>query len=137
VSNLPGRRFSGAVARTANALDPATRTLLVEVHVPNPDGVLLPGMYAQVELSSYRAHPPLLIPSEALITSGDGTQVALVRSDRRVHLQNIVVGRDYGDRIEVMSGLQDGDAIIASPGDVVHEGTEVDPIPVNARPHEN
>ncbi len=54
VSNLPGRKFSGAVARTANALDPASRTLLVEVHVPNPEGVLMPGMYAQVELSNSR-----------------------------------------------------------------------------------
>ena len=54
VSNLPGRQFTGTVARTANALDPASRTLLVEVHVPNPDGALLPGMYAQVELSSPR-----------------------------------------------------------------------------------
>ncbi len=134
VSNLPGSRFSGVVARTANALDPASRTLLVEVHVPNPKGILLPGMYAQVDLSSSRANPPPLIPSDALIISGDGTQVAIVGSDHRVHLQSIVAGRDYGDRIEVMSGLHDGDIIIANPGDIVHEGTEVDPIPVNSRP---
>ncbi|HEX4771547.1 MAG TPA: efflux RND transporter periplasmic adaptor subunit [Bryobacteraceae bacterium] len=127
VSNQPGRTFSGIVARTANALDPASRTLLVEVHVPNPDRVLLPGMYAQVELSSSRSNPPLLIPSDALIISDQGTQVALVKPDHRVHLQPIVAGRDYGDRIEVMSGLHVGDAIVANPGDVLHEGTLVEP----------
>ncbi len=133
VSNLPGRKFSGAVARTASALDPASRTLLVEVHVPNREGVLLPGMYAQVELSTSRVSPPLLVPSDALIISGAGTQVALVKPDRRVHLQTIVAGRDYGDRIEVMSGLSEGDAIVSNPGDIMHEGTEVDPIPVNSK----
>jgi RND family efflux transporter MFP subunit len=134
VSNLPGSRFSGVVARTANALDPASRTLLVEVHVPNPNGVLLPGMYAQVELSSSRANPPLLIPSDALIVSSNGMQVALVGANHRVHLQNIVAGRDYGDRIEVMSGLHAGDAIVASPGDILHEGTEVEPIASTSNP---
>ncbi len=128
VSNLPGRSFNGTVARTADALDPASRTLLVEVRVPNPEGVLLPGMYAQVELKSSRADPPLLIPSDALITSGAGTQVAVIGADHKVRVQSIVPGRDYGDRLEVMDGLHDGDTIIASPGDIVHNGTEVEPI---------
>lgn len=130
VSNLPGRQFTGTVARTANALDPSTRTLLVEVHVPNASGILLPGMYAQVELTSSRSNPPLLIPSDALIVRGDGTQVAVVRPDHRVHLQKVHVGRDYGDRLEVMGGLRVGDSIIANPGDVVPEGSEVDPVPI-------
>jgi RND family efflux transporter MFP subunit len=134
VSNLPGRSFSGTVARTADALDPASRTLLVEVRVPNPEGVLLPGMYAQVELRTSRANPPLLIPSDALIASGDGTQVAVVGADHRVRLQSIVAGRDYGDRLEVMNGLRDGDIIIASPGDIVRDGTEVEPVQKNANP---
>ena len=130
VSNLPGKKFAGNVARTANSLDPASRTLLVEVHVPNPDGVLMPGMYAQVELSSSRKNPPLLIPSNALIVSGDGTRVAVVGKNHRVHLQTIVAGRDYGDQIEIMSGLHTGDIVVASPSDVMHEDTEVDPVVV-------
>ena len=128
VSNLPGRQFKGAVARTANALDPNSRTLLVEVQVPNPDGALLPGMYAQVDLSSIRTNPPMLIPSEALIVRADGTGVALVRPDHTVHLQQIQTGRDYGDRLEVSSGLKEGDMIIPSPGDVAREGLKVDPV---------
>jgi RND family efflux transporter MFP subunit len=134
VSNLPGSKFSGAVARTANSLDPASRTLLVEVHVPNPHRVLMPGMYAQVNLSSSRAEPPLLIPSSALIVSSEGTQVARVKPDHRLHLQRIVAGRDYGDRIEVANGLRDGDSIVASPSDVLQEGAEVEPVAMST-PH--
>lgn len=128
VSNLPGRRFAGTVARTANALDPATRTLLVEVRVPNPDGALLPGMYARVALSGANSTAALRIPSDALIVRGAGTEVAVLRNGRTVHLQKVEVGRDYGDTIEVTSGLAEGDVIIANPGDVVREGMEVQPV---------
>ena len=130
VSSLPGRHFPGTVARTANSLDPATRTMLVEIQVPNPDGALLPGMYTQVDLSSSRTNPPLLVPGDALIVRADGTQVAVVRSDHTVHLQRIQVGRDYGDNLEVIGGLQLGDMLIANPGDAVLEGVKVEPVPV-------
>jgi len=132
VSNLPGRQFTGTVARTASSLDPTSRTLLVEVHVPNPQGLLLPGMYADVDLSYARAHPPLLIPSDALVTRGDGPVVALVRPDHTVHMANIEVGRDYGDRLEVLGGLQEDDTIIPNPGDFATEGLKVNPV---AQPH--
>jgi len=128
VPNLPGRQFAGAVARTAGALDPASRTLLVEVHVPNPEGALLPGMYARVALAGSRAHAALRIPSDALIVRAEGTEVAVVRGGRTVHLQKIEVGRDYGASLEVVSGLSEGDTIIANPGDVVREGLEVQPV---------
>jgi RND family efflux transporter MFP subunit len=128
VSNVPGKEFEGTVARTANSLDPASRTLLVEIHVPNPSGMLLPGMYAQVELTALRANPPLLIPSDALIAGSDGTQVAIVRPNHKLHLQSVGVGRDFGDKLEVNSGLKAGDTIVANPGDVAHEDTEVDPV---------
>ena len=128
VTNLPGRSFTGTVARTANSLDPSSRTMLVEVQVPNADGALLPGMYAQVDLSSPRTNAPLLVPGDALMVRADGTQVAIVRPDSTVHLQKIQVGRDYGDRLEVLSGLQMGDRIIANPGDSAREGAKVDPV---------
>jgi len=129
VSNRPGRNFTGTVTRTADALDPNSRTMLVEVQVPNSDGALLPGMYAQVDLSSPRANPPLLLPSDSLIVRADGTQVAVVRPDHTVHFQNIRVGRDYGDKLEVVSGLEQGDSVIANPSDVVREGVQVEPVP--------
>jgi membrane fusion protein (multidrug efflux system) len=128
VSNLPGRSFTGTVARTANSLDPTSRTMLVEIQVPNPNGVLLPGMYAQVDLSSARPDPPLLVPGSALVIRADGTQVAVVRPDHTVHFQKIEIGRDYGDRLEVTSGLQTGDTIIANPRDTVREGVKVNPV---------
>jgi RND family efflux transporter MFP subunit len=131
VSNLPGRQFMGQVARNASALDPSSRTLLVEIQVPNADSLLLPGMYAQVELRSVRADPPLLVPSDAMIVRADGAQVAVVRPDRTVHLQKIEVGRDYGDRLEVLKGLSEGDTIISNPGDV-REGLKVDVVPAAA-----
>lgn len=134
VSNLPGRHFAGAVARTANALDPASRTLLVEIHVPNPDGALLPGLYARVDLISARPDAPLRIPSDALIVRGEGTVVAVVREDHTVHLQKIEVGRDYGDRLEVISGLRAGELIIPNPSDVVSEGVKVEPVQVADNP---
>ena len=128
VSNLPGRVFTGAVARTAGSLDPNSRTMLVEVHVPNRDGALLPGMYARVSLSGPRSNLPLLLPSDALIVRPDGTQVAILTADHTVHLQKIEVGRDYGDRMEIVSGLREGETIIPSPGDLAREGIKVEPI---------
>lgn len=131
VSNLPGRKFNGTVARASDALDPVTRTMLVEVQVPNADGALFPGMYAQVELSSARlgATAPLVVPGDALVVRANGTQVALVGPGNRVHFQKIEVGRDFGDRLEVVTGLQEGDTIIPNPGDLVREGAVVDPLP--------
>jgi RND family efflux transporter MFP subunit len=128
VSNLPGRQFAGTVARTANALDSASRTLLVEVHVPNPDRALLPGMFARVDLASGSSNAPLRIPSDALIARGKGAEVAVVRADHTVHLQKVEVGRDYGDRLEVIGGLRVGDIIIPNPTDVVREGLKVQPV---------
>jgi multidrug efflux pump subunit AcrA (membrane-fusion protein) len=130
VTNLPGRSFIGTVARTANSLDPASRTMLVEVQVPNPSGALLPGMYAQVDLSNTRTNPPLLVPGDALIVRADGTQVAVVGPDNTVHLQKIQLGRDYGDRLEILSGLQPGDRIVANPGDSAREGVKINPVAV-------
>jgi RND family efflux transporter MFP subunit len=134
VPNLPGRLFPGTITRTANSLDPSSRTMLVEVQVPNTDGALLPGMYARVDLSGPRAggtgSAPILVPGDALIIRATGTQVAVVRSDHKVHLVKVEAGRDYGDRMEVLSGLREGDMIIANPADSAREGALVDPVPV-------
>jgi multidrug efflux pump subunit AcrA (membrane-fusion protein) len=116
------------VVRTANALDPASRTMLVEVQVPNADGALLPGMYAQVRLSDARVYAPLVVPGDSLQIGADGTKIALLRPDHTVHFQLIEVGRDYGDKLEVLNGLTEGDTIIPKPGDAVREGVKVEPV---------
>jgi len=132
VPNLPGRVFAGTVARTSEALDPTSRTLLVEVRVPNPDKALLPGMYAQVDLASARIDPPLVVPSDALIIRDNGAQLAVVRPDHTLHIVKIQPGRDYGDRVEVLSGLNEGDTIVTNPGDIAREGLKVDTTPAPA-----
>ena len=125
IPDLPGRKFVGTVSRTANALDPATRTLLVEVQVPNPTGVLLPGMYAQVDLAVPRRDPPLMIPADTLVVRSDGPQVALVAADGVVHFTRIRLGRDMGDRLEVLSGLEEGQHLVVNPSDAIREGARV------------
>jgi RND family efflux transporter MFP subunit len=131
---VPGRQFTGTVTRTSRALDSATRTLLTEVQVDNAAGSLLPGMYAQVDLTTPRKDAPLVIPGDTLVVRPDGPQVAMVMADRTIHFQRIELGRDYGDRIEVNSGLQAGQQIVVNPGDTVREGVKVNSIPLNERP---
>jgi RND family efflux transporter MFP subunit len=128
IPDLPGHGFPGAVTRTANALDPATRTLLVEVQVPNPAALLMPGMYAQVDLSVPRKDPPLLIPGDTLVVRSNGPQVAVVQPDGRVHFELIQLGRDFGNRLEVLSGLEEGQQVVVNPSDAIREGAKVKPV---------
>jgi multidrug efflux pump subunit AcrA (membrane-fusion protein) len=137
VAEFSKRRFQGKVARTANSLDMNTRTMQTEVQLSNPDGALLPGMYAQVQLTSSRADPPLLAPGDSLITSANGLSVAILADlkpghsypagAKSVHIQKIEVGRDYGQEIEVTSGLEGWEYVIVNPGDGVEEGAVVQP----------
>ncbi len=128
IAELPGRKFDGIVTRTSNALDPATRTLLTEVQVHNADGALMPGMFAQVDLTVPRKFPPLLIPGDTLVVRSDGPQVAVVNPDGIVHFARIQLGRDYGDRLEVISGLVEGQRLAVNPSDEVREGAKVNPV---------
>jgi len=122
----PGKTFAGKVSRTSNAVDVASRTMLVEVRVPNPDGVLLPGMYAQVTFALRQASPALLMPSNALLVRPEGTLAAVVGKDKTVHYKKIQVGRDYGTRIEVISGLEENDQVMVNPTTMIHEGEKVE-----------
>jgi RND family efflux transporter MFP subunit len=128
VSNLPGRQFPGTVTRTANALDPATRTLLVEVQVPNNTGLLLPGMYANVDLRASRTDASVIVPGDALVVRSDGPQVAVVGADQIVHFRKIQIVRDNGDYLEVSSGVRPGDQVVLHPNDSVREGVKVEAV---------
>jgi RND family efflux transporter MFP subunit len=127
VPNLPGRQFTGTVARTSMSLDPGSRTMLVEVQVSNNDGALLPGMYARVDLNSTRTDSPIVVPSDVLIVHPDGTLAAMLGPGNIVHLRKIEVGRDYGDKLEILNGLKEGDTVIPNPGDNAVEGLKVNP----------
>jgi RND family efflux transporter MFP subunit len=128
IPDQPGRKFNGTVARTANALDPATRTLLVEVQVPNPGAMLMPGEYAEVDLAVPRKDPPLVIPGDTLVVRSDGPQVAVVGPGGAVHFTGVQLGRDFGDRLEVLSGLEEGQQLVVNPSDLIREGVKVKPV---------
>jgi len=128
ISSLPSQTFKGTVTRTANALDPSTRTLLAEVQVSNSAGLLLPGMYATVNFSTPRAEPPLVIRGDTLVVRSDGPQVAVVGAGDVVHYQRVQLGRDYGDRVEVTGGLTAGQNLVINPGDSVRDNAKVKPI---------
>jgi RND family efflux transporter MFP subunit len=126
LDEFPGKRFDGELARTANAIDPVSRTLMVEVDVDNPDGQLLPGAYAAVHipLPSDLRTATVTIPSNTLIFRKEGLQIALVR-DGKAELVPVKIGRDYGDKVEIVSGLQTGDNVILDPADSLVGGTAV------------
>ena len=132
VVEFPNRKFQGKVVRSSNSLDPASRTMLVEVHVPNGDGKLLPGMYADVKFRSHRDSPPVLIPGDALIAGTLGPRVAVlidspgsVPGTKKIHLQPVQIGRDYGAQTEITSGLTGDEIVVVNPGDEVREGAVV------------
>ena len=124
VAEIPGRVFKGQVARSAGAIDPASKTLLTEVDVPNPKGELLPGAYAQVLFHLKSGTPPLTIPSNTLIFRTSSTQVAVVQGGK-AHLKTITLGRDLGNSLEVTSGLDPSDEVILNPPDSIAEGAAV------------
>jgi RND family efflux transporter MFP subunit len=128
VADLPGKQFKGTVTRTANALDPATRTLLTEVQIANPGGILMPGMFADVDLAVPRKDPPLSIEGDTLLVRADGPQVAAIGPGDKVHFTKVRLGRDFGDHIEVLAGLNEGDRLIINPSDAVREGVQVKPV---------
>lgn len=137
IPDLPGRKFQGTVARTADSFDPASRTLLTEVQVAASGGLLLPGMYAQVELAAERTDPPLSIPADTLVMRSTGPQAAVVRADGTVHFTPIQLGRDYGDHLEVLGGLEEGQLLVVNPSDIIREGVKVKPLAAGKAAAEN
>ncbi len=119
------RVFKGTVARASGALDPATRTMTTEVRVPNPDGALLSGMYAQVALTLPTPHQILEVPATAVMNDAKGLRVATVK-DGKVHLVPIVVERDTGTTMELASGLEEGAEVVKLASAELVEGREVE-----------
>ena len=125
LQEFPGQKFVGTVVRTAEAIDPATRTLNTEVDVPNKDGKLLPGSFGQVHFATGTSVPRITIPVNAMLFRADGAQVAVVDNDNTVHLRPINIGRDFGATLEILGGLEVGDQIIINPSDSIEEGQKV------------
>jgi RND family efflux transporter MFP subunit len=125
VREFPHKRFSAQVASLAGALDPASRTLLTEVHMRNDGDVLRPGMYADVKFHLTSTEPPLIIPASALIVRAGPPQVAIVGSDNKVHFHLIQLGRDYGASVEVVDGLSEKERLVLAPPDDLQDGDAV------------
>ncbi|MEI9974590.1 MAG: efflux RND transporter periplasmic adaptor subunit [Ignavibacteriota bacterium] len=121
---FPDQTFPCTLVRTAGSIDPASRTLLVEFDVNNPSGHLLPGAYVQVHLKLPPSTSPLTVPSNTLLFRAEGMQVGIVK-DGRARLVSIRIGRDYGSRVEVVSGVQAEDQVILDPPDSLTDGTVV------------
>ena len=125
LQEYPGQKFLGTVARTADAIDPATRTLNTEVDVPNKDGKLLPGSFGQVHFATGTAVPRITIPVNAMLFRAEGPRVAVVDKDSTVHLRPIAIGRDFGATLEILGGLNASDQIVINPSDSLSEGQPV------------
>lgn len=128
VREFPDRTFPGRVFLVAGALDSGSRAMQAEVRVPNPEGKLYPGMYAQVRLLDLKATPSLHVPATALIVDSKGLRLAVVGRDNKVRLQEIQLGRDFGNEVEVLRGIKPDDTVVDNPSDDVVDGAAVNPV---------
>ena len=124
LTEFPGRKFQGKLVRTAEAINLTTRTLLIEIDVDNPGGTLLTGSYAEVHLAVPTQASTFLLPVNALLFRSEGLRVAVVNGGK-VTLSPVTPGHDFGNQIEIVSGLKPNDQVIVNPPDSIVSGQEV------------
>lgn len=124
-----GESFSGAIARTARAIDTATRTMQVEIRVPNPRGALIAGSFVEVRLPIAGPANALVVPTDVLLFRPEGPRVAIVDAGGKVRLSTVRLGTDYGDVVEILSGVASGAQLVSHPADSLSDG---DPVVVTA-----
>jgi multidrug efflux pump subunit AcrA (membrane-fusion protein) len=114
--------FAGSVTRSDHAINPQSRTLLVEVDVPNSAGKLMPGAYAEAHFALHSAVRPLIVPSSSILFQSAGPQVAVVNSKQQIELHKVMLGKDLGGTMEITSGITQQDAIVTNPPDYLVDG---------------
>ena len=124
LSEFPGRTFQGKLVRTADSINMTTRTLLIEIDVANPTSTLLTGSYAEVHLKAATPHSTFIIPVNTLIFRSEGLRVGIVK-DGKVALTAVTPGHDFGDQIEIVSGIKSDDQVIINPPDSIFSGQQV------------
>jgi RND family efflux transporter MFP subunit len=124
LDEFPGRVFHGTLVRNSNSIDAASRTLMVEVDVDNPNGQLLPGAYVSVHIRLPGKIRSVTVPANTMLFRREGLRVGVVR-DGRVELTPVTIGRDYGSTVEIVSGLRPNDSIVVDPPDSLISGTQV------------
>ena len=132
---IPEKTFDAKVVRTAGALDPASRTLLTELQVANADGQLFPGMYAEVKFAFPQDARTLLVPGNAVTVQSEGPKVLIVDAKQSIRARSVKLGRDLGDKVEILSGLNPAELLVANPSGSLREGEEVkaQPQPIQAK----
>jgi multidrug efflux system membrane fusion protein len=125
LQEFPGQKFSANVARTAEAIDPVTRTLLTEVDVPNRDGRLYPGSFGEVHFKVGSDVNKVTVPVNAMLFRAEGPRLAVIGSEGKVQLRPINIGRDYGATLEILGGVSPGDQVVVNPADSLEDGQQV------------
>ncbi len=127
VRELPGKVFNGTLKTLSGAIDQTTRTLQAEVVLPNQNGVLLPGMYAQVEIPSANVTKTMRIPSNTLEVDSQGTRVMVVDAQNKAYWRKVEIGRDFGTELEVLNGIGPDDLLVENPSTEIKDGETVKP----------
>lgn len=125
LQEFPGQKFTGKIARTAEAIDPNTRTLLTEVDVPNKGGRLLPGSFGEIHFAVGTGVDRVTVPVNAMLFRAQGAQVAVIGSDNKVQLRQISIGKDYGTTLEILGGVSVQDQVVINPPDSLEGGQQV------------
>jgi RND family efflux transporter MFP subunit len=125
LDEFPGRLFPATVVTTSNAVDPTNRTHLVELHVPNPSNDLWPGAYTEVHFHLDSVGNTLLIPANTLLFRKEGAAVGVVKSDGKVEIRKVQIGKDLGTRLEIVKGVSPTDQLIVNPSDSLSDGMKV------------
>lgn len=123
--NSPKRTLRGEVVRFARALDPTARTMRTELHVNNPEGEILNGLYSEVTFKMHPEKDSFIVPADAVIIRADGTQIAILDPENKAHIKPVHIGRDFGKTMEVLDGLQENDRVIINPTEKIREGIQV------------
>jgi RND family efflux transporter MFP subunit len=123
-NELPGQTFKGQIVRSAASIDPSTRSLQVEISLSNMEGLLLPGAFVQAELA-LTASRSLAVANNAIIIRGEGTMVAVVDDSSVVHMKPVKLGRNFGEKVEILGGLVQGERLVLNPSDSLVAGDQV------------
>lgn len=136
LQEFPGQKFKARVARTADAIDLNTRTLLTEVDVPNKEGRLLPGSFGQVHFAVGSNVNKVTVPVNAMLFRAQGAQVAVVGPDQKIQLRQISIGKDYGTTLEIIAGVSVNDQVVINPPDSLESGQQVNIAPASPGPNQ-
>jgi membrane fusion protein (multidrug efflux system) len=125
VDEFPGQTFAGKVTRDAGAFDRSSRTLLLEIDVPNPDGRLYAGMYAHAKFALKNPTPALLVPDNSILIDSKGARVLVVDSSNKIRIKPVTLGRDFGTKSEILAGLEATDRVVQNPTEALYQGMPV------------